>query len=704
MPKKSIREMNIFERTRYSLSSKLFHAIVIFAVILSVIAVAFGFYLYSDSVRDQYSKVAQNIARSSYVLFSQERGSHFIDEVLEIYENNKPQSTEESLDKEYRKLYKGIENIEFSNLREVLFRIQLENDVDSIYIGIYDRNTKNMVFVMDSDHSSFYCPPGKIEKMSPEEIECFEGDKNYIFGTNDREGYYCTSWTNIRKNSNYIVSVLCDINMQKVADLSRKFLIQYFILLGIATIFMAYLITRKTKKMVVSPIVRINEAARQYMVDKGNDINDTEHFKDLNIKTGDEIESLALIMADMEKDINDYIINIEKVTSEKEKISAELNIASQIQDGMLPSTFPAFPERKEFDIYASMDPAKEVGGDFYDFYFIDDNNLALVIADVSGKGIPAALFMMASKILISNYTMMGIYDPAIILESVNNSINKSNPAEMFVTVWLGIINLETGVIKASNAGHEYPCIYHKKEGRFELFKDKHGLVIGGMEGSKYKNYEIKLEPEDTLFVYTDGVPEATNKDDELFGTDRLLEVLNNNKDAPVEDLLDNVRKAIDDFVLEAPQFDDITMLGFKYMGKERINELTVEATIENVEKVTDFVNERLEELDCPIKAQTQIDVAIDELFSNIANYAYHPEIGPATVRVEVDDEPMAVIITFIDNGKPYDPLKNEDPDITLSAEERGIGGLGIFLVKKTMDELTYEYKDGQNILKIKKHI
>ena len=219
---------------------------------------------------------------------------------------------------------------------------------------------------------------------------------------------------------------------------------------------------------------------------------------------------------------------------------------------------------------------------------------------------------------------------------------------------------------------------------------------------KYKNYEIDLQEGDSLFVYTDGVAEATNSNNELFGTDRLLEVLNKNPNVSPDEIIKNVRTAIDEFVLDAPQFDDITMLAFKYNGVKNMNELNIEATIENVPIVTAFVDDKLEKLDCPIKVQTQIDIAIDELFSNIAKYAYHPEIGPATVKVEVEEDPMAVVITFIDQGVPYDPLANEDPDISLGVDDREVGGLGIYLVKKTMDDISYEYKDGHNILRIKK--
>ena len=280
-------------------------------------------------------------------------------------------------------------------------------------------------------------------------------------------------------------------------------------------------------------------------------------------KTNDEIEVLAEAFATLSKRTRDYIDQITKITAEKERIGAELELATRIQADMLPNIFPAFPEREEFDIFASMTPAKEVGGDFYDFFLIDDDHLGMVMADVSGKGVPAALFMMMSKILVNNFAMMG-GSPAKVLEQTNTQICKNNDEEMFVTVWFGVMEISTGKITAANAGHEYPII-KKADGGFELFKDKHGFVIGGMNGIRYKEYEFTLEKGGTLFLYTDGVAEATNAKNELFGTDRMLDALNRDPDADPKTLLNNMKQAVDEFVGEAPQFDDLTMLGVKLL-------------------------------------------------------------------------------------------------------------------------------------------
>ena len=257
-------------------------------------------------------------------------------------------------------------------------------------------------------------------------------------------------------------------------------------------------------------------------------------------------------------------IRYAKQKMESSRIETELNMASSIQADMLPSIYPAFPERPEFDIYASMEPAKEVGGDFYDFFLIDDDHLCMVMADVSGKGVPAALFMMASKIILANNAKLN-KSPAQILTDTNDAICSNNREEMFVTVWLGILELSTGKLTAANAGHEYPVLC-KGDGRFELYKDKHGFVIGGMEGIRYKEYEIMLEPGSKLFLYTDGVPEATNAEEELFGPERMVEALNEDVSADPENVLKHVRGAVDRFVKDAEQFDDLTMLCLEYIG------------------------------------------------------------------------------------------------------------------------------------------
>lgn len=260
------------------------------------------------------------------------------------------------------------------------------------------------------------------------------------------------------------------------------------------------------------------------------------------------------------------IIQEQAEVKKTERLTMELELAKTIQNNMLPSIYPAFPERKEFDVYARMEPAKELGGDFYDFQMIDKDHLALIIADVSGKGIPAAMFMMASKIIINNLSKNRSHDPAKILRAVNKQIGMTNHAEMFVTLWLGILEISTGKLSAANAGHEYPCLKQNDES-FSLLKDPHGLVLGALDNTVYRSYDIQLAPGDTLFLYTDGVTEAATTENELFGAERLVDALNLEPSAPVATLVDHVRSAITGFVGDAPQADDITMMALRYYGE-----------------------------------------------------------------------------------------------------------------------------------------
>ena len=282
-------------------------------------------------------------------------------------------------------------------------------------------------------------------------------------------------------------------------------------------------------------------------------------------RTGDEIEVLAESFASLSHKTVQYVDEVRRVTAEKERIGTELHMANQIQESVLPSIFPAFPDRPEFDLYATMEPAKEVGGDFYDFFLIDDDHLCLVMADVSGKGVPAALFMMISKVIVQSCAMLR-RSAAEILTKTNEALCSNNQVEMFVTVWVGILEISTGRLTAANAGHEYP-ILQNPGGRFEVLKDKHGFVIGGMEGAKYREYEIDLAPGARLFLYTDGVPEAMDAEGRMFGLERTLEALNNAPDATPRQSLEAVRRAVGGFVRSAEQFDDMTMLCLEYNGR-----------------------------------------------------------------------------------------------------------------------------------------
>ena len=281
-------------------------------------------------------------------------------------------------------------------------------------------------------------------------------------------------------------------------------------------------------------------------------------------KTGDEIEVLAEAFAKLSAKTVKYVNEVKRVTAEKERIGAELNVAAQIQANILPRIFPAFPDRPEFDIYASMTPAKLVGGDFYDFFLIDSDHVGLVMADVSGKGVPAALFMMVARTLIKNRLQTG-ESPAQVLKNVNAQLLEGDSTNMFVTVWLAVLEISTGKGVAANAGHEHPVLC-RKDGKYELVVYRHSPAVATVEGLPFREHDFEMHPGDSLFVYTDGVPEATNSSEQFFGTELMLKALNRQPHADPKTTLTNVMDGITSFVAGAEQFDDITMLCVKYIG------------------------------------------------------------------------------------------------------------------------------------------
>lgn len=516
--------------------------------------------------------------------------------------------------------------------------------------------------------------------------------------TDNSYGYNYTGISVITdENGKAIAEIQYILDMSKVRAHLNSFLINMlliaFAVIGLTILAYIFFVGR----VVTKPIGKLAAFTKN--------ITETGVFENqrISLKTGDEIEQLGNSFNYMLEKLESYIANLSRVTAEKERIGAELDIAKNIQASMLPCIFPAFPERREFDIYATMDPAKEVGGDFYDFFMVDERHLAIVMADVSGKGVPAALFMVIGKTLINDHTVPG-KDLGEVFTEVNNMLCESNSEGLFITAFEGVLDLATGEFNFVNAGHEMPFIL-KAGGAFEPYKIRPGFVLAGMENMKYRAGSITLGAGDKIFQYTDGVTEATSSENELYGMDRLKNALNSVKNAAPAEILGAVKADIDKFVSGAPQFDDITMLCLEYKAKmgERCV-ITVPAAAESIDKITEFINAELEKLDCPKKTQKQIDIAADEIFSNIAHYAYESKDGSAEIRLEKSDNPKAVTLTFTDSGIPYNPLEKPDPDVTLSADEREIGGLGIYIVKKTMDEVKYERKDGKNILSVTKYL
>ena len=442
------------------------------------------------------------------------------------------------------------------------------------------------------------------------------------------------------------------------------------------------------KRVIINNLEKINDTLGK--ITRG-DLNVT-----VDVRSNREFSSLS-------DDINSTVSTLKRYIAEAAaRIDKELEYAKQIQLSALPTNFP---EGEEYNIYAQMIAAKEVGGDFYDFYKLNDNTVAFLAADVSGKGIPAAMFMMTAKTIIKDLAESGMPVNEIFTRA-NEKLCENNESGMFVTAWMGILDITTGNLQFANAGHNPPLL-KRANGSFEYLKTRAGFVLAGMEGVRYRAGELTLSPGDRLFLYTDGVPEATNTENKLYGEDRLITFMNQNSTVDAIKLLPALKSNIDEFVGEAPQFDDITMLMFDYKPKEGGANMTYQtfpAKVEALSDVLGFVDRTLESYECPMKIQTAICVAIEEVFVNVAHYAYGDGEGDMTLGIGFDEESRNITFRMSDKGTPFDPLKKPDPDITLSAEEREIGGLGIFITKKTMDTVSYAYENGENILTMIKKI
>lgn len=441
------------------------------------------------------------------------------------------------------------------------------------------------------------------------------------------------------------------------------------------------------KKVIINNLQKINGTLSEIT---GGNLN-----VKVDVRSNAEFSSLS-------DDINSTVSTLKKYIAEAAaRIDKELEYAKQIQLSALPSDFP---DTESYSIFAQMIAAKEVGGDFYDFYTLDNNTVFFLAADVSGKGIPAAMFMMTAKTIIKDLAERNLSVDEI-FTLANEKLCENNESGMFVTAWIGRVDLSTGNLSYANAGHNPPVIVHA-DGTCEYLKSRPGFVLAGMEGIRYRANEITLNKGDRIFLYTDGVTEATDKNETLYGEDRLQTYIDKNKALNAEALLSGLKEDIDRFAGDAPQFDDITMLIFDYKKKESavMNEKVFSAKKDTLPEVMAFTEECLESFDCPMKSSMAICVAVEELFINIASYAYGEGEGTASLSFGFDKSDRLMTLVIKDNGVPFNPLERDEPDISLSAEEREIGGLGIFITKKTMDTVTYAYENGQNILTITKKI
>jgi len=543
------------EKTKKKLQTSLLIAVEIFTIMLSVCLGIIGYKTYYNGMVQKYMDYEEAVLNLA---------ANGIDwDAVEI------------------SIVAGKQDAAHKALSERLDFVKSNSKIDWLYMiePLNDNDKDNMKYICTGNTAQDYANgmTNRLGDLSGTEFPADVARQYLAFYKNSKPGEYWyypnkTEWGSvfttsivIRNSMGRTLGVLSvDINMSDIDATIRIYPLNILIAGFIcAAIFIIVLVLWLNRRL-IHPLKSLQNSAVDFISKASGDDVESLNFEDPNIKTQDEIQSLSNALVTMASETKQYMQKLIHETSERERISADLNVAAQIQSDMLPHVFP---QRDDIDLYASMNPAKEVGGDFYDFFFIDDDHLALVIADVSGKGVPASLFMVIAKTIIKNRALSGnIPSPAQILHDANNQLCEGNEAGLFVTAWLGILDLNTGIVTAANAGHEFPAV--RQPGKnFELVQDKHGLVLAGFEGSIYTDYEIKLEKGATLFVYTDGVPEATNGANELFEFERTVQALNINPDASPKELLGVVRGEVDKFVGDAPQFDDLTMLAIKYNGR-----------------------------------------------------------------------------------------------------------------------------------------
>ena len=524
-------------RIRFGIRKKLLLSVILMTLLICAVSTLSGYYQYSDTIRKLYNDNGYVIA--NVIL------SHIDHDKIGLYAQTWTE------DADYAEMAAYLKDVEKASGAAYIYIVTVNEDQTVRYV--YDSSGLS---IGDTDPVSSYFDEVWAAYTEGKQTE------SYMVRHSKKYGYLTSSMMPIFDSQGKVVALLfVDVWMELIMTTLRGYIVRMILIsVGILAVFgIAYWYFMRVN--FIGPLMRIRSNIAEFAQ------NDTKTTTSLDsIRTKDEIQELAESISLMENDIVKYIGNIRTITAEKERIGAELNIATQIQADMLPRIFPPFPDRKEFDIFATMTPAKEVGGDFYDFFLVDENHLGLVMADVSGKGVPAALFMVIAKTLIKNRAQMG-GGPAEILKYVNEQLCEGNEAELFVTVWLAILDLNTGKGLAANAGHEHPAI-RRAGGNYELVVYRHSPAVATMEGMRFREHEFELHPGDSLFVYTDGVAEATDAHNELFGNDRMLAALNENPNAEPEALLHTMRRHIDAFVGDAPQFDDITMLGLMYKGSE----------------------------------------------------------------------------------------------------------------------------------------
>lgn len=560
-----------------SLKRKVGMLAAVMALVLTAASGIVSYRIYAQTMDQHYKQLAMNIAQTAADMVDAEQVDRYAKEVLSLYWKDPMPEWESGQEAEaYFEQYLSIQDEDYSGLMEILDKVRRANQADSLYIVYMDPETMSCVYIADPDTTENACPMGTWDIIYEQNYEAMshpeDGFPAYI--TNSEYGWLCSAGAAIMNEDGTVAAhAMVDLSMDEIMADRYNFLLLLCCVLVAITLILLVILTRAANQMLVAPINRLTEAAESYVNDRrlreqGREqgaAGEKTAIEKLDIRTGDELEALSTSIKQMERDISSYIENLARVTSEKERIGAELQVATQIQASMLPRIFPPFPDRPDINVYATMDPAREVGGDFYDFFLIDPFHFGMVVADVSGKGVPAALFMVIAKTLIKDHACSDP-DPARVFTWANQQLCETNEAGLFVTAWMGILDLRTGIVEYVNAGHNPPVVTGE-DGTLHYLKQKSGLVLAGMEDFVYQTASFQMKPGDRLFLYTDGVTEAMNPADELYGEERLLAWLNTHPSLSVSETLHGLRKDIEAFSGGVEQSDDITMLLFEMAGR-----------------------------------------------------------------------------------------------------------------------------------------
>lgn len=669
------------KQNKGSLRRQLFAGIILFGVLLCVGTSLLGYREFTVVLERQYNDTAYRVAETAESYLNPDRFEEYL-------------STGKT-DREYEEIEQRLDDLTDKMGATFIYVASVDRTDYRVLTYIYDSVDPDSGF---DRYELGYTAVGVDEKYVGNVKRMMENGERateYLYSYSQESGAHTTAGLPVRDSDGEIVAILGVEMPMTELDNARQTYVLHVVAVSAVMISLFLLVgSLLLSRGVIQPLILITNEAECFAA-SGVQRADTME----KVQSRNEIGVLASSVGQMELDIEKYVRDLTAVTAERERIGAELSVAFRIQSDILPAVFPAFPDRKDFDIYASMAPAREVGGDFYDFFLIDESRLGLVIADVSGKGVPAALFMMIARTLIRNHVQSG-EEPADALTAVNEQLCENNKENMFVTAWLGVLDLSSGQLKFANAGHNPPLFKHG-DGEYEYMRVRAGLVLAGMEGIRYRQSSVQLSRGDRIFLYTDGVTEAESQNHIFYGEERLCDVLRGLTESAPEETVAAVDADVRRFAEGAEQVDDITMMCLEYTGNGSELICTVPAEREQLYRVLEFTEAQAKEAGASRKETDRLLLAVEEIFVNIADYAYVDGRGDVTVKVRRTDNAQ-MEITFSDSGVPYDPLEKPDPDTHLAAEKRQEGGLGILLAKNMMDEMEYERRDGRNILTMKK--